>query len=685
MISQKGFAGLKSFSVFALILAVLLELTVFNIKFYSSLTNEPFTVNAICTGSVYKESGNKYHFGEGTKSLEYVNINQHIKNVYFDAEILDNISAKDNQKIKINISATDDGNEQYFTLPERYVVRGNTQSKYIPLNLNGDSEKIKIDIVDCNNKNVELRDVVFNAKIPFQFNAVRILLLALLLITAYIIKPRNDFYKVRFNFKSKKQKGIIGVLVIVNLAVILSLGLAHPNKTVNEASHHHQYYWLADAMLDGHLYLNDEPCDTLKNLENPYDKKARDTAMAQSGDRYKWDTAYYDGKYYVYFGVVPELLFFLPTKFIGVQILNKTPVIIMSMLAVVFAYLLVRELTRRWFSNTSFLLYAMMSVLLANCTGVFLSVRIPDLYMIPIAHAFAFSIMGLYCWIKALPEDGETKLKGNFLLLGSIFIALIAGCRPQCEIIAFFALPLFWKSVFKDRELFSAKTIKKTSGFVIPFVVVAAFLMWYNYARFGSPFDFGANYNLTVMDMVSEKFNISKIPLALYTYFIQLPVVSAVFPYIKTVSIDKTFMGNYVMEGEFGGMFATNFILLGILFIYKVKNNLTKRNLYIPVIMMVAFSLLIAIVDSNTGGLVLRYMIDFKWLMFLACIIVLYAMAERYTDCQLKNMYYKFVSVGFVFSLAYTFCLLFNVNAASYKDNIPRLFYYFQHMIQFWM
>ena len=34
-----------------------------------------------------------------------------------------------------------------------------------------------------------------------------------------------------------------------------------------------------------------------------------------------------------------------------------------------------------------------------------------------------------------------------------------------------------------------------------PYFVVAAGLMWYNWARFGSPTDFGANYNLTVHDM----------------------------------------------------------------------------------------------------------------------------------------------------------------------------------------
>ena len=34
--------------------------------------------------------------------------------------------------------------------------------------------------------------------------------------------------------------------------------------------------------------------------------------MKETGENYLWDTAYYEGHYYVYFGVVPVLLFYLP-------------------------------------------------------------------------------------------------------------------------------------------------------------------------------------------------------------------------------------------------------------------------------------------------------------------------------------------------------------------------------------
>ncbi|MFT7794713.1 UNVERIFIED_CONTAM: hypothetical protein ODY05_16615, partial [Salmonella enterica subsp. enterica serovar Enteritidis] len=72
------------------------------------------------------------------------------------------------------------------------------------------------------------------------------------------------------------------------------------------------YADLARAMADGHLYLDEEPPQWLQEMEDPYDKGARDEAQKQSGEPYLFDVAYYDGHYYVYFGVVPVVLFYLP-------------------------------------------------------------------------------------------------------------------------------------------------------------------------------------------------------------------------------------------------------------------------------------------------------------------------------------------------------------------------------------
>ena len=80
-------------------------------------------------------------------------------------------------------------------------------------------------------------------------------------------------------------------------------------------------------------------------------------------------------------------------------------------------------------------------------------------------------------------------------------MALVAGCRPQMVLFAVLALPIFRPRYITQKRLRSRAGAGECAAFLLPVVLVAVGLMWYNAARFGSPFDFGANYNLTSNDM----------------------------------------------------------------------------------------------------------------------------------------------------------------------------------------
>ena len=74
-----------------------------------------------------------------------------------------------------------------------------------------------------------------------------------------------------------------------------------------------QYELMADALLKGQVYLEYGDMDRrLLEMPNPYDTKAR----RELGVRYHWDHAFYKGRYYMYFGVVPVFLLFIPFKLI---------------------------------------------------------------------------------------------------------------------------------------------------------------------------------------------------------------------------------------------------------------------------------------------------------------------------------------------------------------------------------
>ena len=153
--------------------------------------------------------------------------------------------------------------------------------------------------------------------------------------------------------------------------------------------------------------------------------------------------------------------------------------------------------------------------------GMLLIVHPPTFYNMPVSMALALTLWGLYCWVRALdtpprpdvPPDAHPDVR--FMAAGGLLMALVAACRPQMLVGSFLILPLFWSYVKDnlrqpDRRRAVAIRILWTA---LPYVIVAGLLMYYNWARFGSPFDFGANYNLTTNDMTHRGFHLDRLPL----------------------------------------------------------------------------------------------------------------------------------------------------------------------------
>lgn len=62
--------------------------------------------------------------------------------------------------------------------------------------------------------------------------------------------------------------------------------------------------------------------------------------------------------------------------------------------------------------------------------------------------------------------------------------------------------------IFYLRRCESIKDFGKTFlAFCVPFAVVAALLMLYNYARFENPLEFGQSYQLTIVDQHAYQSN----------------------------------------------------------------------------------------------------------------------------------------------------------------------------------
>jgi hypothetical protein len=173
----------------------------------------------------------------------------------------------------------------------------------------------------------------------------------------------------------------------------------------------------------------------------------------------------------------------------------------------------------------------------------------------------------------------------------------------------------------------------------MPYIIVAAGIMWYNYARFGSPIDFGANYNLTTNDMTSRGFVWERMGPAAFSYLLQLPKLTSAFPFIRNCDFDSTYMGVTIREATYGGLLSYSPFLWVIFFIPRFKETLKKYKALIPALMLAAFGVLTPLLDAQFAGILQRYFCDFSLMFYLGALFVFLAvMSDAENEEARKNI-----------------------------------------------
>ena len=673
--------------VICFIISLLLECSLFNFRVYTThnYKSKDLTDN-IVLHNLEEKNGVITINNFDDNYIEIKNIDSKINNIKLN---FSNISSS---YLVYKIYAQDEGNEDYFELnSERYLYQNNEKSKYVTMNLSGKSKKIKIAFKDLksiykdSNRSIsfKLNSISINEKVPFAFSKIRFILVFSLLCLIYFFRPKSEFYKEKIDFKNKRQ---IGITIFSILVIALSyFYVVNINEKLIKDSplmdNYNQYYKLTESLAHGKLYLEEEPSKLLTSMKNPYDSKAREKIMNEKGSFYRWDNAYYKGKYYVYFGVVPVVMTLLPYYLItGSHLQIYILTYIITVITVMGIFLLLKEITKRYFKGIPFMVYLILSIFMsASLIGV---VEYPTVYNIPVLFSLMFVFYGLYFMISSIEKDKINTLK---IFLGSLFLALVAGCRPQLLVSSFLLVPIFWDSVFKERTLFSKKSIKQTIALLFPYVVVAILLMSYNYLRFGSVVDFGANYNLTGNDMTRRGFHFDRIGYGIFVLLFQGPVLNAVFPFLGSTLLGNNYMGITVEEVSFGGLFATNLLLVLGLFFYKFKKYLPKV-LYNFSFLSIIFGFIILILDIEMAGVLPRYALDFSWLFYLPTIFVVMGLLSSKLDKNIKRVILTFVVILIFLNLLYQFFTIFDDKFLHDMMFVNVDFYFkWYYLLQWWL
>lgn len=456
-----------------------------------------------------------------------------------------------------------------------------------------------------------------------------------------------------------------------------------------------QYGALAHSLRNGRLDLQRDPPAAMAEMQNPYDTAARQSAAPDA----LWDVAYYQGRYYVYFGIVPCLLFQLPFELLtGVPDLPPSmAMIVMAWLLILAVFGLVRQAAQRWFPSASAAACLLAAAGIAGGSQVYYLLLRPSVYEYAILCGAAFVLLALWQWLCA--ANTPVQHHGKIMLhmaLGSLCMALVAGCRPQMELFAVLCLPIFWPQYIRQKRLRSKQGITEAIAFVLPVILVALGLMAYNAARFGSPFDFGANYNLTSNDMTHRGFRIGRLAPALFTYFLSLPVVQAVFPYLAGTKMQTNFMGMTITEVFYGGALVSLPLLWAFAALPLLRRRMARqKDLRAMVLLPVLLAVILAALDCQMAGVLYRYLSDYLTpLLFAAALVWLWAESALAPRVQaaasgsilhtVQHMLQGAMLAAVAVGICYSFCVYFAAEPGLLGQN-PALYQNVSRLVQFWL
>ncbi len=564
---------------------------------------------------------------------------------------------------KMQIYVRDAGHDRYAPLGEHIYREDVADSHYLWMEVMNPVKTVVLDLKLSEGNVLQIEQIVLNAYKPMAFSVWRCLILFVIMAAVYALRINSILWK-----KSVKEAGRSEVVLTVCVGILLLT----PAFVLNGAklrdvqiAGFRPYQELAEALAAGQVHLLREPSEKLMALENPYDYTARLAAGLADGIDYPWDTAYYNGHYYTYFGVVPCILIYLPFYLLTRSHIPDVRVVLgLAIFLYAGIYLLVRTWLMRQCKDIRWgdVMMGACGVFLAS--GIMICMGSPDAHDIPRIAGVVLTVWGLYFWLCAC---GGEVIRRKPLAVGSLLMALAVGCRPNLALYSFLAIPLF--GGYLSIEDKSAVLRKALPALLLPYLPVAIGLMVYNAVRFGSITDFGFAYNLTVLDCTKPNISLDVFVVGFYEFFLRIPRMQYVFPYLQEGSfaqLNQLGHASFYYTYGYGGMLVCNPILLALPAIFGKKNRRPEN------ICLVGIVLLNALITIGLGGVAYHYMMDFAAFLILAGWTGAILLKEKIEDVYGLRIFERFLRGGFLFSVFFYSCFYF---AGSLQTSDTALYY----------
>ncbi|MDE5558701.1 MAG: hypothetical protein K2J32_13625 [Ruminococcus sp.] len=708
-VNKKHKVPIIAFSSKVIITAFILELTLFNIPSYRMWFGdyEPITYKA---DSITVDSGGTYREEEGDIAvrdseelvLKIPEVNRQVSTIYVDIALEDGT-----RTVEFSIDATDE--TQSFSprgrVAHTIISRKQPHSQYLQCELSGDVGELIIRLKPYNGGSAYVRNIILNMPITMEISWIRFLLIVLISIFVYSVMNCGIMQKsVNENVKLCR----ISVLCVTAFACFWAIWVT--NYRIDDRTWKDEFsktdgnqvtQQLVDAFEDGRTYLLEGPNEALNSFDNPYDTQHRDAELSWNGFdvyKYAWDHVYFDGKFYSYYGIAPVLLMFMPYHMItGYYFPDSAAVLIFSIVGIIGLSFLFVKLIKKFFSNLPTGIFIMSLIIIQITSGIWYSIGRPNFYEIAMSAGFAFMTWAFYFLISA-NIIGQGKISFIKTAVSSLLFALAVLSRPTtvlyCICSAIFMVCAVPKFRNENKKLFNKKSIGYLCCAILPMACLGIVQMYYNYARFGSPFEFGIQYSLTINNFRNTQFHwrLSLIPL--WNYLFNPPVFSTSYPFISAtfqyMEVGGFFYSDSLATHNVCGLFFLALPMFAYLLTGKALKTISDKRERIKKLLYILFPCvvipLIIICSVWESGYAVRYMADFAWHMLIGAYVIIYCLYLKTQNVTIK----KIVNIFFCTALVWAIVVggVQSVNQAfrfcDYHYDYPEMAYEVEKILMFW-
>lgn len=684
------------FSSKILIIASVLELTLFNIPSYhlwggDYKQKELDIDNAVIECGIRNDDGSII-VGDGAEMVvTFEDINIPVGTV--KAEVLFPKESTKESTFVLDIKDSTQTQNYRYNIANSRIVEKREKSDTIICDFSGNISDMRVKLAPKNSGEIILKKVYVNTDVPFDISLVRFFFITLVSVFIYTVMYENFMQK---SF-SESRKFCRIASAVVTLACCISafaildykLGDKKWKDELKQTNGNQLTQELVDAFEKGQVSLLAEPSEELNALENPYDRNARES----SGASVLWDHVYYNNNYYSYYGIAPVILFFLPYhKLTGYYCPDSLAVLVFAVIGIAGLTSLFSSFIKKWFPDIETGIYLTCLILLQILSGVWFSIGRVWFYETAMTAGFAFLSWGVYFLFES-NVIGKGKIILSKVFIASLLSATAVLCRPTlalyCICIAVFMLMAVKKSG-KDTK---NRIIYLVYAF-IPMICLGSIQMLYNYARFGSPFDFGIQYSLTINDFTKSQYHTDFVLIALFNYLFNIPEFSASYPFIstefQTLDTNGFFYADYLSTSNTSGLFFLALPMFAYIFSGKALKRLPDRHskinslVYLGVPCIIIPILIISSVWES--GYAVRYMLDFSWEMIIGSLAVIFFLMQNTHNDTIKKLIKIFLCFSMVWAFVVSGLQSFNqaFRYSEYHYEYPEIAYSIEQIFAFW-